>query len=678
LGEILNLVSGCLQVETFTLTLSAVELEKPSVGDLLVNPKVTFKIPPYQRAYGWQSNRWQALIQDILNKVTSPEKKHWVGIIITSQSEDPGEPRGYTHKYRDVIDGQQRIVTLRLWLQAILDHASENHIPLDDQSKIEFAEIVCQETDKQELRTILDGQWRSGWKKYKANSSGLLHCYTYFRWVLWLGNKALLASEPEVLPDPLTSESERNWPIEKQWEKELTKRSNIVEDLESDQTFELQYEKSSPPNLDSLIKATIGDLSLVELQLDKERDEEPAEIFEALNGKRLELEQFDHIRNFIFSGINDKEIRKNLYEEEWKHYEGALNRSSVGSKGADTFLYDYLISRGETRYQKSFAKSRTASIFVRYFKSRTSANHIQVSKKDLLPNLAAWISVKNNGELFEINNEPYYLEPSAKKSLRLMDALSSGPMMPILMNLTHRYFEGAITKESLQRQFFALEVLLGRTVLNRITMSPLRADMMALSGRLTHDFSEDLFINQVKLLLPKDSSIKEKLLPVKINSIMRYPESAMIADSSRKGFLRSPQMLAIFQAYESKKDGVLNQKNLLESDAQERFSIEHIYPQDDLLWRDEIRKWTVTNSHLESRLHTLGNLGVIPARLNSKLSNKSFREKKSIMNSPEAQVPHLRINEYWIRTEQEKWKPEDIDRRAEQILTLILDYWNIP
>ena len=135
-------------------------------------------------------------------------------------------------------------------------------------------------------------------------------------------------------------------------------------------------------------------------------------------------------------------------------------------------------------------------------------------------------------------------------------------------------------------------------------------------------------------------------------------------------------MLAIFQAYESKSDGPLR-NNLLESDSQERFSIEHIYPQDDLLWRDEIRSWAVSGSHLEARLHTIGNLGVVPARLNSKLSNKSFREKKLIINDAGSQVPGLKINKYWTRVEQDSWKPEDIDRRAEQIINIILDYWKI-
>jgi hypothetical protein len=41
------------------------------------------------------------------------------------------------------------------------------------------------------------------------------------------------------------------------------------------------------------------------------------------------------------------------------------------------------------------------------------------------------------------------------------------------------------------------------------------------------------------------------------------------------------------------------------------------------------------------------------------------------------QVPGLKINKYWTRAEQDKWKPEDIDRRAEQILDVILDHWQV-
>jgi len=116
--------------------------------------------------------------------------------------------------------------------------------------------------------------------------------------------------------------------------------------------------------------------------------------------------------------------------------------------------------------------------------------------------------------------------------------------------------------------------------------------------------------------------------------------------------------------------------NLLESTAAETFSVEHIYPQDSTNWRTELRLWAVSPSFMDNRLHTLGNLGIVPKRLNSQLSNLSFHEKTEICKSPISRFPKLKVNEYWIRDSQHKWLPEDIDRRAEQLLNHALIYWS--
>jgi hypothetical protein len=651
------------------------EIEKPTVGNLLLNKNLTFVIPPYQRGYRWKSDRWQNLIQDILNKVTNTDKKHWMGIVITTRSEEFTRNDSYMHKYMEIIDGQQRLVTLRIWLAALIDYASEIEIALNH-GELEFSQIVPQETDKAQLDQVLAGQWETKWKKYPTASSGLMHAYTYFRWVLWLGQDAILSSEPEILPTPLTNEQDRLLPLSSQWEKELEKRRNLAE-ADDENEYLYQFERSAVPDLDGLLRATLTDLSIVELQIERDKDEEPAEIFEALNGKRLELDQFDHIRNFIFSGISDKNERKVLHDESWKQHEAALERSTQTMKGADTFLYDFLISKGETKYQKSFNKKKTASSFMRYFASRTSGNHIIVAKNDLLPNLVSWLTVMNNGNLIQVGNDGWELDSRSKKHLQLMSALSSGPLVPILMNLTYRRFAGEITEESLARQIFALEVFLGRKILNRVGLSPLRSEMMQLSAKLGNDFTETMLIDSLIPLYPDDETIREKLLPVKINNVMRYPESAKLADNKITGHLKPNQILAIFQVIEEKREGILR-KNILENNSEDLFSIEHIYPQDATLWRDELRHWAQNNSYMESRLHTIGNLGIVPKRLNSKLSNKSFREKCEIMNDPELQIPTLRVNEMWVREAQREWKMEDIDRRAEQLIDHALQYWTLP
>lgn len=650
------------------------DVKKPTVADILLNADTTYVIPPYQRPYKWSAARWQTLIQDILKKVTSPEKNHWLGMIITTSSEDQNVVRSYNHKYIDVIDGQQRLVTLRIWLQAVLDHAKENNLSLKGESEIKFAELICQEADKQELAIILNGQWRQKWKTYKVNSTGLLHCYTYFRWVLWLGESALLPSEPDRLPRKLTNENDLALSLESQWEKELDSRKRRLENDDDGQDFQFQASRSTAPDCDGLVRATLNHLSLVELVLEKAIDEEPAEIFEALNGMRLELAQFDHVRNYLFTGIPTIEKRRSLYENEWKHVEFALSKSKQTIESADTFLYDFLISKGETKYQKPFSKQRSAAHFSRYFATRSSGNHEEVARSEVLPNLISWLSIKSNGEKFDVNGHEYALHSDAKRILRNMDSLSSGPLVPLLINLTKRfYFENNISEEALIRQLFALEVFLGRKVLNRTALSPLRSEMMALSARLGAQFSEDDLITSLKSLSPSNDEIRERLLPAKVNSVIKYPDTAHLANK-RAGGLSPRQLMAIFQGMEEHLSGKLR-NNLIDSTSAEVFSIEHIYPQEDILWRDELRSWSQSQPAMESRLHTLGNLGIIPDRLNSELSNKSFREKREIVRNPAKKFPILRVNEFWTAPDQVKWRAEDIDERANRLINTILAHW---
>lgn len=650
------------------------DVKKPTVADMLLNTDTTYVIPPYQRPYKWNAARWQTLIQDILKKVTSPEKNHWLGMIITTASEDQNVVRSYNHKYIDVIDGQQRLVTLRIWLQAVLDHAQENSLPLRGESDIKFAELICQEADKQELAVILNGQWRQKWKTYKVNSTGPLHCYTYFRWVLWLGESALLPSEPDRLPRKLTNEQDLALPLEKQWEKEIDSRKRRLENDDDSQDFQFQAIRSTPPDCDALIRATLNHLSLVELVLEKAIDEEPAEIFEALNGMRLELAQFDHVRNYLFTGISTTEKRKALYDDEWKHVEFALSKSKQTIESADTFLYDFLISKGETKFQKPFSKQRTAAHFSRYFATRSSGNHEEVARSEVLPNLISWLSIKSNGDKFDVNGQEYVLHSDAKRILRSMDSLSSGPLVPLLINLAKRfYFEDSISQEALSRQLFALEVFLGRKVLNRTALSPLRSEMMALSARLGAHFSEDELVTSLIDLSPSNDEIRERLLPAKVNSLLKYPDTAQLANK-RGGGLSPRQLMAIFQGMEEHLSGKLR-TNLIDSVAEEVFSIEHIFPQEDILWRDELRSWSQGQPAMESRLHTIGNLGIIPDRLNSELSNKSFREKREIVNNPVKKFPILRVNEFWTSPSQSKWRAEDIDERANRLINTILAYW---
>lgn len=85
-----------------------VELESKNLHDLLDMP---LNIPEYQRIYCWEEKNVYRLLDDILD--LSAKKEYYLGNIILQ------EIKQETNKKYDVIDGQQRLVTLSLILMEL-------------------------------------------------------------------------------------------------------------------------------------------------------------------------------------------------------------------------------------------------------------------------------------------------------------------------------------------------------------------------------------------------------------------------------------------------------------------------------------------------------------------------------------------------------------------------------
>jgi uncharacterized protein with ParB-like and HNH nuclease domain len=147
-----------------------------SVRSLLLVQDSCLVIPPYQRPYEWTRDRWQSLIKDIVEALTNQKGDHFIGVAITTESK-PDCALAHNkllHRHIDIIDGQQRLLTLRVWLQAVLDHSKDLGNPLN----IEFSNINCQETDIEAWDAVTKGQWIKKYQNYSAEHSGLLHAYT--------------------------------------------------------------------------------------------------------------------------------------------------------------------------------------------------------------------------------------------------------------------------------------------------------------------------------------------------------------------------------------------------------------------------------------------------------------------------------------------------------------------
>jgi hypothetical protein len=93
-----------------------------------------YVVPKFQRDYSWTSEQWEDLWQDIqeLLKDDAAQEEHYMGYLLL-QSHD--------RKEYSIIDGQQRISTLSIFILAVLNHmkrlADQGIEPEDNQKRLE-------------------------------------------------------------------------------------------------------------------------------------------------------------------------------------------------------------------------------------------------------------------------------------------------------------------------------------------------------------------------------------------------------------------------------------------------------------------------------------------------------------------------------------------------------------
>lgn len=89
------------------------DAENQSVRDLL--GKYCFHVPDYQRSYSWKNENIDEFLDDLFNVVhsTQADARHFMGAITMAKRDE-------RHDAVDLIDGQQRMTTIFLFLYVIL------------------------------------------------------------------------------------------------------------------------------------------------------------------------------------------------------------------------------------------------------------------------------------------------------------------------------------------------------------------------------------------------------------------------------------------------------------------------------------------------------------------------------------------------------------------------------
>jgi len=246
-----------------------------------------FIIPIYQRTYSWTESQCRQLWEDILRAGGNDEiSAHFVGSIVYIEK---GLYQVSSQSPLLVIDGQQRLTTVSLIIEALARHLG-NSEPFDGFSAKKLRSYYL-------LNTLEDDE-----RRYK-----LLLTQTDKQSLLSIMDQKSLPAEHSLRLKEIFDYFE-----------------NQVKELGDDLT----------PLCKGLAKLMVVDISLSRNQ------DNPQLIFESMNSTGLELSQADLIRNFILMGLEPAHQTR-LYTDHWRPMEVAFGQEAYGAQ-FDGFMRHYL------------------------------------------------------------------------------------------------------------------------------------------------------------------------------------------------------------------------------------------------------------------------------------------------------------------------------------------------
>lgn len=242
-----------------------------------------FVVPYFQRTYSWRSQQWTTLFDDILELYElGAGHTHFLGSMVLL-AEAAGEAPTPTL----VIDGQQRLVTLSLFLAAIRDSARNSDPGFADDVHTRYLTNPGQHGED-ELKVLCTQQDRAAFATVVQD-----------------------AKEPP--PSPIR-DAYRSF------------REALGRQL--DKGFDLEQ----------LVKILVTQLSFVAITLDA--DDNPYRIFESLNAKGMPLTQGDLLRNYFFMRLPPAEHER-WYTSVWWPMQRRLGDRF------DAFMRDFLLKDGD-------------------------------------------------------------------------------------------------------------------------------------------------------------------------------------------------------------------------------------------------------------------------------------------------------------------------------------------
>lgn len=275
-------------------------------------------VPLFQRPYVWnRENQWEPLWFDVIrtadrliSEPTAKHQPHFLGAVVLQQSQN----QVGSLQARTVIDGQQRLTTLQLLLDALhaeMEAGGAEQPAMRLEALVRNPEAFCENRedqfkvwptnrDRPAFNDVMDAEPPVAYGSLAYSGERLVQAHRYF------------------------AEQARDW-LNREGAENFAKRAATLE-----------Y------TVRELLQLVVIDLSA---------DENAQEIFETLNARGAGLTAADLIKNFVFQRLMEQGENVELaYEKYWKDFETGfweveVNFGRLRYSRSSIFLNHWLVAR---------------------------------------------------------------------------------------------------------------------------------------------------------------------------------------------------------------------------------------------------------------------------------------------------------------------------------------------
>lgn len=586
-------------------------------------------VPLFQRPYVWnEENQWEPLWGDVervagrlLDDPHGRHNPHFLGAVVLQQLQNPVG----TMQERTIIDGQQRLTTLQVLLDAL--HA-------------ELRSIGAEQPAMRIETLVMNAQpfWERPEDRFKV----------------WPTNRdrsafnAVMAARPPVAYDEVPDRNSR------------LVRAHEFFARRARQW--LRADEQTTPARAAAIERTVRELIQM-VVIDLTAEENAQEIFETLNARGAQLTAADLIKNFIFQRLSESGVDiEAAYDQHWREFETGFWETEVSAgrvrhHRSSMFLNQWLIA-------KTGEEILAREVFYRF--KRYADFDAGISMVGLLG------QIHRAGEVYRrfTTSARHVAGPIDQLGLvayrtGVMESEVVKPLVIFLLDPD----DLEIPSEQVVKALNVLESWLVRRMLVRASS---KSHTQVIAELITHvrktgrqtagDAIEDYLRNQsaTNWYWPDDDEVRTQL-----RSLAAYRR------------LSRARLRMVLEAIEDHARGWQGPTTGLggERVARGTYAIEHIMPR---RWQTH---WPLpqgrTAAERESLIDTIGNLTLLTGKLNSKVSNGPWAGsdgKQAALHRHDVLI----MNRPLCEQAQDCWDDDHIKARTERLIDAILHAWPVP